>query len=89
MLSIYSRGKKNHLSLSPGQVKFQAGQAYISTQCPADKRKIHCKFIWQYISDKLIDNKTSKNLTYLARGTSENFKIFLPLYRFSWRLFCA
>ena len=30
-------------------------------------------------SDKLIDNRTSKHLTYLARGTSENFKIFLPL----------
>ena len=34
---------------------------------------------WQYISDKLIDYRTSRNLTYLARGTSENFKIFLPL----------
>ena len=32
-----------------------------------------------YISDKLIDNRTSKNLTYLARGTSENSKIVLPL----------
>ena len=31
-------------------------------------------------SDKLIDNRTSKHLTYLARGTSESFKIFLPLY---------
>ena len=32
-----TRGKKNHLSWSPGQVKFQAGQAYIFTQCPGDK----------------------------------------------------
>ena len=30
-------------------------------------------------SDKLIDNRTGKHLTYLARGTSENLKIFLPL----------
>ena len=30
-------GVKNHLSWSPGQVKFQTGQAYIFTQCPADK----------------------------------------------------
>ena len=28
---------------------------------------------------KLFGNRTSKNLTLLARGTSENFKIFLPL----------
>ena len=26
-----------------------------------------------------MDYRTSKNLTYLARGTSENLKIFLPL----------
>ena len=32
-----------------------------------------------YNLDKLIDYRTSKNLTYLARGTSENVKIFLPL----------
>ena len=25
----FIRGKKNHLSWSPGQVKFQSGQAYI------------------------------------------------------------
>ena len=30
-------GVKNHLSWSPGQVKFQAGQAHIFTHCPADK----------------------------------------------------
>ena len=30
-------GVKNHLSWSPGQVKFQAGQAYVFTQCMADK----------------------------------------------------
>ena len=29
--------------------------------------------------DKLFGNRTSKNLDGLARGTSENFKIFLPL----------
>ena len=28
---------KNHLSWSLGQVKFQAGQEYIFTQCPAGK----------------------------------------------------
>ena len=31
------RGKKNHLSWSPGQVKFQSGQANIFIQCPTDK----------------------------------------------------
>ena len=31
------QGLKNHLSWCPGQVEFQAGQAYIFTQCPADK----------------------------------------------------
>ena len=30
-------GVKNHLSWCPGQVEFQTGQAYIFTQCPADK----------------------------------------------------
>ena len=65
-----SEGQKNHLSWSPGQVEFQAGQANIFTQCPV------VKFIWQYIQDKLFGNRTSKNLTLLARGTSENFKIF-------------
>ena len=30
-------GVNNHLSRSPGQVKLQAGQAYIFTQCPGDK----------------------------------------------------
>ena len=34
---MYNRGKKNHLSWCPGQVEFQAGQAYIFTQCPTDK----------------------------------------------------
>ena len=34
---IYISGVKNHLSWSPGQVKFQAGHAYIFTQCPAGK----------------------------------------------------
>ena len=29
--------------------------------------------------DKLFGNRTSKNLDVLARGTSENLKIFLPL----------
>ena len=28
---------KNHLSLGPGQVKFQSGQAIISIQCETDK----------------------------------------------------
>ena len=28
-LYLYISGVKNHLSWSPGQVKFQAGQAYI------------------------------------------------------------
>ena len=35
-MCVYNRGK-NHLSWSPGQVKFQAGQSYIFTQCPAGK----------------------------------------------------
>ena len=30
-------GVENHLSGCPGQVEFQAGQADIFTQCPADK----------------------------------------------------
>ena len=29
--------------------------------------------------DKLFGNRTSRNFYVLARGTSENFKIFLPL----------
>ena len=33
---IYT-GVKNHLSWCPGQVEFQTEQAYIFTQCPADK----------------------------------------------------
>ena len=36
ILCIYT-GVNNHFSWSPGQVKFQAGQAYIFTQCPAGK----------------------------------------------------
>ena len=43
-------GVKNHLSCSSGQVKFQAGQANIFTQCLAGKQIIQCKLIWQYIS---------------------------------------
>ena len=38
-LKMY-RGKKNHLSRSPGQVKFQSKEAYIFTQYPTGKWKI-------------------------------------------------
>ena len=36
-LKSHFRSKKNHLSGSPGQVKFQSGQAYIFIQCTMGK----------------------------------------------------
>ena len=51
--------------------------------------KIKCKFILQYILDKLFGNRTSTNLTLLAWGTSENFKIFLPLLYVGLFGYCA
>ena len=34
---------KNHLSGSPGQVKFQSGQAYVSSYVQRTSKKIQCK----------------------------------------------
>ena len=72
-------GKKNHLSWSLGQVKFQSGQAYIFIQCPTDKLK-KCSVRLYFIEcPALFGIRTSKNLGVLVHRTSEHFKKFLPL----------
>ena len=72
-------GVKNHLSGSPGQVKFQSGQAYIFIQCPTGKYKKYSVRLYFLECLLLFGNRTNDNLGVLVRRTSEDFKICLPL----------
>ena len=63
---MHCRCKKNHLSWSPGQVKFQSGQAYIFIQCPTDKYKKYSARLYFLECPALFGNRTSKNLGALV-----------------------
>ena len=85
-----SRYQKAIMGLSQGSLTFSRGK---KITCPDARDKLNFrqdnvrraskKFsasLFFLDKDKLFGNRTSKNFDVLARGTSENLKIFLPLF---------
>ena len=68
------------MDLPGGQVKifrfFYPCKHIFSPNVRQTSKKFSASLFDNIFLDKLIDYRTSKNLTYIAWGTSENFKIF-------------
>ena len=72
------RGKKITCPGARDKLNFRQDKHIFSPNVRLTSKKLNAS-IFFLDKDKLFGNRTSKNFDGLARGTSENFKIFLPL----------
>ena len=70
------RGKKITCPGARDKLNFKQDKHIFSPNVRRTSKKFSASLFDNIFLDKLIDYRTSKNLTYIAWGTSENFKIF-------------
>ena len=75
----HSRGKKITCPGARDKLNFRQDKHIFSPNALRTSKKFTDSLFF-LDKDKLFDNRTSKNFDVLARGTSGNFKIFLPLH---------
>ena len=76
-------GVKKSLVLEPGTSKISGRTSiYFHSMSGGQVKNSVQVYLTKYISDKLIDFRTSKNLTHLARGTSEILRFFYPWFSY-------
>ena len=79
MDNIRIRGKKITCPGAREKLNFRQDKHIFSLNVRwTSKKSSACLFDNIFRTIKLFGNRTSKNLTLLAKGTSENFKIFYP-----------
>ena len=75
----FSRGKKITCPDARDKLNFRQDKPIFSPNVRRASKKISASLFFLE-KDKLFGNRTSKNFDVHARGTSENLKIFLPLF---------